>query len=118
MYYICYKFYVYHVSIQNRRLVTDQAREHQLQEEEERLKREAEEAERKLKEEEVTLARAAHKAAVKKAALVRRRREKAMSLGAEPDKVSDSYTSKCHRTLYFPNLNIPEVILVEAVYRR
>lgn len=70
-------------------LVTNQARERQLKEEEERLKREAEEAERKRKEEEEALARAAHEAAEKEAALTRRRQEKAMSLGAEPDKGPD-----------------------------
>ncbi|XP_042439101.1 plant UBX domain-containing protein 10-like [Zingiber officinale] len=67
-------------------LEADQARERRLKEEEDRLKREAEEAERKRKEEEEALARAAHEAAEKEAALTRRRQEKAMALGAEPDK--------------------------------
>ncbi|KAG6528131.1 hypothetical protein ZIOFF_010280 [Zingiber officinale] len=47
---------------------------------------EAEEAESECKKEEVALARAAREAAEKEAALVRRQQEKAMSLGAEPDK--------------------------------
>ncbi|CAL9044336.1 plant UBX domain-containing protein 10-like [Musa acuminata AAA Group] len=70
-------------------LEADQARERQTIEEEERLKREAEEAERKRKEEEEALERAAREAADKEAALARRRQEKAMSLGVEPDKGPD-----------------------------
>ncbi|WOL05694.1 hypothetical protein Cni_G14423 [Canna indica] len=70
-------------------LEADQARERQRREEEERLRREAEEAERKRKEEEEALERAAREAAEKEAALARRRQEKAMSLGAEPDKGPD-----------------------------
>ncbi|KAG9452662.1 hypothetical protein H6P81_005566 [Aristolochia fimbriata] len=67
-------------------LEADQARERQRKEEEERLEREAAEAERKRKEEEEALERAAREAAEKEATLARRRQEKAMSLGDEPDK--------------------------------
>ncbi|KAL5726845.1 Plant UBX domain-containing protein 10 [Ranunculus cassubicifolius] len=67
-------------------LEADQARERQRKEEEERLAREAAEAERKLKEEEEARERAALEAAEKEAALIRRRQEKAMSLGTEPEK--------------------------------
>ncbi|KAL5719796.1 Plant UBX domain-containing protein 10 [Ranunculus cassubicifolius] len=67
-------------------LEADQARERQRKEEEERLAREAAEAERKLKEEEEARKRAALEAAEKEAALIRRRQEKAMSLGTEPEK--------------------------------
>lgn len=67
-------------------LEADQARERQRKEEEERLEREAAEAERKRKEEEEAQERAAREAAEKEAALIRRRQEKAMSLGVEPEK--------------------------------
>ncbi|KAF9616447.1 hypothetical protein IFM89_029701 [Coptis chinensis] len=67
-------------------LEADQARERQRKEEQERLEREAAEAERQRKEEEEAQERAAREAAEKEAALARRRQEKAMSLGAEPDK--------------------------------
>jgi len=53
------------------------------------LEREAAEAERKRKEEEEALERAAQEAAEKQAALVRRRQEKAMALGEEPEKGPD-----------------------------
>ncbi|KAF5198567.1 Fas-associated factor [Thalictrum thalictroides] len=67
-------------------LEADQARERQRKEEQDRLEREAAEAERKLKEEEEARERAAREAAEKEAALARRRQEKAMSLGTEPEK--------------------------------
>ncbi|OVA01487.1 UBX [Macleaya cordata] len=67
-------------------LEADQARERQRKEEQERLEREAAEAERKLKEEEEARERASREAAEKEAALARRRQEKAMSLGTEPEK--------------------------------
>jgi len=67
-------------------LEADQARERQRREEQERLEREAAEAERKRKEEEEARERAAHEAAEKEAALAKMRQEKALSLGAEPEK--------------------------------
>lgn len=67
-------------------LEADQARERQRKEEQERLEREAAEAERKRKEEEEAQQRAAREAAEKEAALARMREEKALSLGAEPEK--------------------------------
>ncbi|KAG6636482.1 hypothetical protein I3843_11G112500 [Carya illinoinensis] len=67
-------------------LEADQARERQWREEQERLEREAAEAERKRKEEEETRERAAREAAEKEAALAKMRHEKALSLGAEPEK--------------------------------
>ncbi|KAJ6703397.1 PLANT UBX DOMAIN-CONTAINING PROTEIN 10-LIKE [Salix viminalis] len=70
-------------------LEADQAREQQLREEQERLEREAAEAERKRKEEEDAQERAAREAAEKEAALARMRQEKALSLGAEPEKGPD-----------------------------
>ncbi|XP_042480900.1 plant UBX domain-containing protein 10-like [Macadamia integrifolia] len=70
-------------------LEADQARERQRKEEQERLEREAAEAERKRKEEEEAQERAAREAAEKEAALTRRRQEKAMSLGDEPQKGPD-----------------------------
>lgn len=70
-------------------LEADQARERQRKEEQERLEREAAEAERKRKEEEEAHARAALEAAEKEAALAKLRQEKALSLGAEPDKGTD-----------------------------
>ncbi|XP_057478668.1 plant UBX domain-containing protein 10-like isoform X1 [Actinidia eriantha] len=70
-------------------LEADQARERQRKEEEEQLAREAAEAEKKQKEEEEARERAAREAAEKEAALARMRKEKAQSLGAEPEKGSD-----------------------------
>lgn len=67
-------------------LEADQARERQRREEQEILEREAAEAERKRKEEEEAQARAVQEAVEKEAALSRRRQEKAMALGAEPEK--------------------------------
>ncbi|XP_022996256.1 plant UBX domain-containing protein 10-like [Cucurbita maxima] len=67
-------------------LEADQARERQRREEQERLEREAAEAERKRKEEEEARERAVREAAEREAALARMRQEKAMSLGAEPEK--------------------------------
>jgi ATPase subunit of ABC transporter with duplicated ATPase domains len=66
-----------------------QARERQRREEQEILEREAAEAERKRKEDEEAQARAVQEAAEKEAALARRRQEKAMALGAEPEKGPD-----------------------------
>ncbi|CAN6484811.1 unnamed protein product [Victoria cruziana] len=70
-------------------LEADQARERQRREEQERIEREAAEAERKRKEEQEALERAAREAAEKEAALERRRQEKALSLGIEPEKGPD-----------------------------
>ncbi|CAM0956447.1 unnamed protein product [Alopecurus aequalis] len=70
-------------------LEADQARERQRREEQEILEREAAEAERKRKEDEEAQARAVQEAAEKEAALARRRQEKAMALGAEPEKGPD-----------------------------
>lgn len=70
-------------------LEADQARERLRQEEQERLAREAAEAERKRKEEEEAREREAREAAEKEAALARLRQEKALSLGAEPEKGPD-----------------------------
>ncbi|XP_021684211.2 plant UBX domain-containing protein 10 isoform X1 [Hevea brasiliensis] len=70
-------------------LEADQARERQRKEEQERLEREAAEAERKRKEEEDAKERAALEAAEREAALARMREEKALSLGAEPEKGPD-----------------------------
>ncbi|KAL5750102.1 hypothetical protein ACOSP7_024705 [Xanthoceras sorbifolium] len=67
-------------------LEADQARERQRREEQERLEREAAEAERKRKEEEEVRERAAREAAEREAALAKIRQEKALSLGAEPEK--------------------------------
>ncbi|XP_050228534.1 plant UBX domain-containing protein 10 [Mercurialis annua] len=67
-------------------LEADQARERQRKEEQERLEREAAEAERKRKEEEEAREREAREAAEKEAVLARMREEKALSLGAEPEK--------------------------------
>ncbi|CAI0441765.1 unnamed protein product [Linum tenue] len=66
-----------------------QARERQRREEEERVAREAAEAERKLKEEEEARERAAQEAAEREAARARMREEKALALGAEPEKGAD-----------------------------
>ncbi|KAL0326926.1 UNVERIFIED_CONTAM: Plant UBX domain-containing protein 10 [Sesamum angustifolium] len=70
-------------------LEADQARERQRIEEQERLEREAAEAERKRKEEEEARERAAREAAEREAALAKIREEKALSLGAEPEKGPD-----------------------------
>ncbi|CAA7403686.1 unnamed protein product [Spirodela intermedia] len=70
-------------------LEADQARERQRREEQERLEKEAAEAERRRKEEEEALERAAREAFEKEAALARRRQEKAVSLGIEPEKGLD-----------------------------
>ncbi|KQJ97490.1 plant UBX domain-containing protein 10 [Brachypodium distachyon] len=70
-------------------LEADQARERQRREEQEILEREAAEAERKRKEDEEAQVRAVQEAAEKEAALARRRQEKAMALGAEPEKGPD-----------------------------
>ncbi|KAM0945402.1 putative UBX domain, Ubiquitin-like domain superfamily, Thioredoxin-like superfamily [Dioscorea sansibarensis] len=70
-------------------LEADQAREQQRKEEQEILKMAVVEAERKRREEEEAQVRAAHEAAEKEAALAKRRQEKAMSLGAEPEKAPD-----------------------------
>ncbi|KAF5734961.1 FAS-associated factor 2-like [Tripterygium wilfordii] len=67
-------------------LEADQARERQRREEQERLEREAAEAERKRKEEEEARERAEREAAEREAALAKMREEKALSLGAEPEK--------------------------------
>ncbi|KAK3228148.1 hypothetical protein Dsin_008010 [Dipteronia sinensis] len=67
-------------------LEADQARERQRREEQERLEREAAEAERKRKEEEEAREREAREAAEREAALAKIRQEKALSLGAEPEK--------------------------------
>uniref|UniRef100_A0A0D9XLM4 UBX domain-containing protein n=1 Tax=Leersia perrieri TaxID=77586 RepID=A0A0D9XLM4_9ORYZ len=70
-------------------LEADQARERQQREEQEKREREAAEAERKRKQEEEAQERAAQEAAEKEAALARRRQEKAMALGAEPERGPD-----------------------------
>ncbi|KAK4423486.1 Plant UBX domain-containing protein 10 [Sesamum alatum] len=70
-------------------LEADQARERQRKEEQERLEREAAEAERKRKEEEEARERAAREAAEREAALAKIREQKALSLGAEPEKGPD-----------------------------
>lgn len=66
-----------------------QARERQRKEEQEQLEREAAEAERKRREEEEAQERAAREAAEREAALARVREEKAISLGAEPERGPD-----------------------------
>lgn len=53
------------------------------------MEREAAEAERKRKEEEEARERAAQEAAEREAALAKMREEKALSLGAEPEKGPD-----------------------------
>ncbi|KAK4771455.1 hypothetical protein SAY87_031987 [Trapa incisa] len=70
-------------------LEADQARERQRKEEQERLEREAAEVERKRKEEEETRLRAEREVAERAAALAKLREEKALSLGAEPEKGPD-----------------------------
>uniref|UniRef100_A0A0C9RQU9 TSA: Wollemia nobilis Ref_Wollemi_Transcript_1303_2038 transcribed RNA sequence n=1 Tax=Wollemia nobilis TaxID=56998 RepID=A0A0C9RQU9_9CONI len=67
-------------------LERDQARERERQAEAERLQREAAEAERRQREEEEAIARAAQEAAEREALLEKRRQEKAMALGVEPEK--------------------------------
>jgi predicted metal-dependent peptidase len=63
-----------------------QARERQRREEQDRLVREAVDAETKRMDEEEARKRAAREAAEKEAALAKIRQEKALSLGAEPEK--------------------------------
>ncbi|XP_021767888.1 plant UBX domain-containing protein 10-like [Chenopodium quinoa] len=70
-------------------LEADQAREQQRREEQERLERERAEEERKRREEEEAREREAREAAEREAALARRKQEKALSLGAEPEKGPD-----------------------------
>ncbi|KAL2903092.1 Plant UBX domain-containing protein 10 [Bienertia sinuspersici] len=70
-------------------LEADQARERQRREEQERLERERAEAERKRQEEEEAREREAREAAEREAALARRKQEKALSLGVEPEKGPD-----------------------------
>ncbi|XP_050376837.1 plant UBX domain-containing protein 10 [Argentina anserina] len=70
-------------------LEADQARETQRREEQERLEREAAEAERKRKEEEEVREREAREAAEREAERARIRQEKALALGAEPEKGPD-----------------------------
>lgn len=67
-------------------LEADQARERQRREEQERLEREHAEEEQKCKEEEEAREREAREAVEREAALARRRQERALSLGAEPEK--------------------------------
>ncbi|KAE8055077.1 hypothetical protein FH972_011942 [Carpinus fangiana] len=67
-------------------LEADQARERQRREEQDRLVREAVDAETKRMDEEEARKRAAREAAEKEAALAKIRQEKALSLGAEPEK--------------------------------
>lgn len=78
-----------------------QARERERMEEQQRREREAAAAERKCKEEEEALVRAAQETAEKEAALARRRQEKAMALGAEPEKGPD-VTRVCSTLLTHP----------------
>lgn len=66
--------------------VSKQAREQKKKAEQDQLAREAAEAERKCKEEEEAKARAAREAAEKEADFIRKRQEKAMLLGSEPEK--------------------------------
>lgn len=66
-----------------------QARERQRREEQERLERERAEAEQKQRGEEEAREREAREAAEREAALARRKQEKALSLGAEPEKGPD-----------------------------
>ena len=66
-----------------------QARERQRIEEQERLERERAEVEQKQREEEEAREREAREAAEREAALARRKQEKALSLGAEPEKGPD-----------------------------
>ncbi|XP_062029186.1 plant UBX domain-containing protein 10 [Rosa rugosa] len=70
-------------------LEADRARENQMREEQERLEREAAEAERKRKEEEEAREREACEAAEREAERARIRQEKALALGAEPEKGPD-----------------------------
>ncbi|XP_057520456.1 plant UBX domain-containing protein 10 [Amaranthus tricolor] len=70
-------------------LEADQARERQRIEEQERLERERAEVEQKQREEEEAREREAREAAEREAALARRKQEKALSLGAEPEKGPD-----------------------------
>lgn len=77
-----------------------QARERQRREEQERREREAAEAERMRKEEEEACERAAREAEEKEAALAKMRQEKALSLGAEPEK-GPNVTQVLTRTFLF-----------------
>ncbi|XP_078441857.1 UBX domain-containing protein [Wolffia australiana] len=70
-------------------LEADQARERERRAEQEQLDKEAAEAETRRKEEEEARERAVREANEREAALARRRQEKAMSLGIEPDKGPD-----------------------------
>eukprot|EP00250_Pteridium_aquilinum_P008353 c17879_g1_i1 orf=423-1907(+) len=70
-------------------LQADQERERQRQLEADRLAFEMAEAARKRKEEEEAAAKAAQEAAERQAALEQRRQQKAMALGAEPEKGPD-----------------------------
>ncbi|KAG0566620.1 hypothetical protein M758_7G066100 [Ceratodon purpureus] len=70
-------------------LQADQERERLRQEEFARKAREDAEAEQRKREEEEAAARAVQEAAEREAALEQRRREKAMALGAEPEKGPD-----------------------------
>lgn len=67
----------------------NQERERLRQEEIARKAKEDAEAEQKRREEEEAAARAVQEAAEREAALEQRRREKAMALGAEPEKGPD-----------------------------
>lgn len=83
-----------------------QARERERKEEQERLEREAAEAERKRKEEEEAQERAAREAAEKEAALAKIREDKALSLGAEPEKgpdVTQVIFCFCFHSFFFLN---------------
>ena len=66
-----------------------QEREQRLKEEAERVALEAAEAERKRKEDEEAAAKAIREAAERQALLERRKQEKAMALGPEPEKGPD-----------------------------
>lgn len=77
------------------------AREQQRREEQERLEREAAEAERKQKEEVEAREREAREAAEREAALAKMRQEKALSLGAEPEK-GPNVTQVIFFLIFFP----------------
>lgn len=59
------------------------------------------EAERKRREEEEAQVRAAHEAAEKEAALAKQRQEKALSLGAEPEKAPDVTQVRNLKAIFF-----------------
>lgn len=90
-------------------ILPHQARERLRKEEQERLEREAAEAERKLKEEEEAREKTAREAAEKEAALARLREEKAMSLGAEPEKGPD-VTQVISRVLTCPFFCLKKIV--------